>query len=281
MPAIRLQGRSLLVRCPKDKSDVTIRYCLTCESRKKPIAFDRVNCREEIGYPKVPEILIGKTPELDIEDEEQFHAAQIEKAAHPEKAISSKLNIVYFDLETKNLIDAELQKVDLHPMHYRNLGMSVAVTQSTLYGEAVYTEDKAQSLIHQLLVCDAIVGFNHVKFDYVVLSAYMNDEQIKGLYKVKTLDMMIDLEERLGHRVSLDSCVTATLGDQKSASGVQAVEWYQKGEIEKVIEYCKKDVDVTKRLHEFGCQHNYIKFLDKYKVQTRQIYVDWKVNYPT
>ena len=198
----------------------------------------------------------------DWKEQEQGYTEKMEE----QKPIG---NIVYFDLETKNLID--------HSMQYEKLGMSVGVTWSTLKGDfSVYTEGMVQDLIEELLQSDFIVGFNHINFDYIVLSAYMNEEQIKRLYKVKSLDMLAHLQSRLGHRVSLDSLVNATLGDEKSSSGVQAVQWYEEGKIDQIIEYCKKDVDVTRRLYNFGCEHGYVSFVDKYTATIRNIGVYWK-----
>ena len=254
MPAIRLQRKQLLIKCPKAKADVTIEGCKLCEAMKK-IAFSKVICNEE---------------------ETQ------EKPEKKEITQDKKINIVYFDLETKKLISDELMKnqnqVPLDPLHFANLGMSVGITFNTLRSDYnIYYENNVQSLIHELLVADAIVGFNHQKFDYSVLSAYMNRPQIKSLFAVKTLDLMLDLQGRLGHRVSLDSCVNATLGESKSGDGIQAVKWFEEGKLDLIVEYCKKDVDVTRRLHEFGVKNKHIKFMDKFKVQTRSIFVDWEI----
>jgi DEAD/DEAH box helicase domain-containing protein len=36
------------------------------------------------------------------------------------------------------------------------------------------------------------------------------------------------------------------MGKRKSADGLQALEWFKAGEIEKLTEYCKKDVIITR-----------------------------------
>jgi len=190
----------------------------------------------------------------------------------PEQKPIKKLNIVFFDLETQNLIS------DFNVVNFSHLKMSVGVTYNTLH-EAynTYTEQNVDSLIHELLVADAIVGFNHKQFDYEVLSVYMSQTAFDNLKKVKSLDIYLYLLHKLGHRISLDSVVKATLGAKKTATGVQAVEWYREGKIDLITEYCKNDVQVTKELYEFGCEHSYVCYVDKYSTETKPISVDWSL----
>ncbi len=87
--------------------------------------------------------------------------------------------------------------------------------------------------------------------------------------------MLNDIFRTLGFRLSLNSLAKATLGSTKTADGLQSVEWFRNGELDKVAEYCKSDVDITRRLHEFGREngfvHYYSKLGSKLKVQ-----VNWK-----
>ena len=128
---------------------------------------------------------------------------------------TDNLNVVFFDMETQNLIS------DFNVVNFSHLKMSVGVTYNTLREDYnIYTEQNIQSLIHELLVADAIVGFNHQNFDYEVLSAYMPALAYENLKKVKSLDMYLYLQTELGHRISLDSVVKATLNTEKTGTGV-------------------------------------------------------------
>jgi DEAD/DEAH box helicase domain-containing protein len=73
--------------------------------------------------------------------------------------------------------------------------------------------------------------------------------------------------------VSLDSVARATLGDTKIADGLQAVKWWREGERNLLAEYCKADVDVTRRIYDFGCENGYVNYLtrlgSKQKVMVR------------
>jgi len=60
--------------------------------------------------------------------------------------------------------------------------------------------------------------------------------------------MLEDIYRTLEFRVSLDKLASATLDEKKLADGLQAVRWYKQGKIDKIIEYCKKDVEITRKL---------------------------------
>ena len=54
----------------------------------------------------------------------------------------------------------------------------------------------------------------------------------------------------------------ATLGEGKSADGLQSLKWWRQGEVEKVREYCQKDVELTKRIFDYALQNNVVKYRD-------------------
>ena len=88
--------------------------------------------------------------------------------------------------------------------------------------------------------------------------------------------MMEHIHKALGFRVSLDSLAENTLGTRKSADGIQSVQWYKTGQIDRVIEYCKKDVDVTKKLYEYGMQNNCVYFRDR-RGKRKRVLVNWGI----
>ena len=177
-------------------------------------------------------------------------------------------DIVYFDLETKRTAN------DVGGWHNKHeMGISVAVTFSTRLGEyRIYTEDEVQDLIKQLHQADLVVGYNHISFDYEVLMAHTVMD-LKD--QIRSLDLMVELEKVLGHRIKLDAVASATLdGLSKTADGLDAIRWWQQGEILKIAEYCCFDVKVTKCVHEFGVANGYVKYLDRTK-RMQQAKVDW------
>jgi DEAD/DEAH box helicase domain-containing protein len=165
------------------------------------------------------------------------------------------MNIVYFDVETQRSFD-EVGGRD----HIRDLGLSAAVTYSTLDGGyRHYTEETVADLIAELKAADLVVGFNVLGFDYEVLRAYTDDP----LDDLSTVDMLNHVYKRLGFRVSLDNLAQTTLGTSKSADGLQAVRWFKEGRIKEILDYCQQDVEVTRRLYEYGKQYKHVKFRDR------------------
>ena len=180
------------------------------------------------------------------------------------------MNIVYFDLETQKLFQDVGGRANIH-----KLLLAVAVTYSTEKGDyTVYLEEDVDALIDELTSADVVIGFNTKAFDYVVLSPYVKEGV--SLWKIRSVDMMEHILEALGFRVSLNSLAEATLGETKSADGLQSVRWYREGKIDKVIEYCKKDVEVTKKLYEYGAEHNFVSFKDRYG-KRKTVSVKWKI----
>ncbi len=175
-------------------------------------------------------------------------------------------NILVFDVETQRAFDEVGGRHNIH-----KLGLSAAVTYSTADDSfRHYTEESVSQLIADLQAADLVVGFNVLRFDYEVLRAYTDD----SLLDVPTVDMLDHIHKRLGFRVSLDNLAAATLGTSKSADGLQAVRWYKQGRIQEILEYCQQDVEVTRRLYDYGQQHKHVRFRDRnYRVQ--MVPVNW------
>lgn len=173
---------------------------------------------------------------------------------------------VFFDIETQNTFQ------EVGGYHPDRLKLSVAVTYNTA-DQAFhrYTEANVAELIHELQETDLVVGYNLYGFDYPVLQQYTDLVELKTL---PTLDMMRELEHRLGFRPKLDSVATATLKVGKSADGLQAVRWWRQGKIEEVFTYCEQDVEVTRRVYEFGKQYRYVQYYNR-SYQIRKVPVAW------
>ena len=117
-----------------------------------------------------------------------------------------------------------------------------------------YEEDNISELIEQIRIAALVIGFNIKAFDYKVLSRYTDLD----FEEVPTFDMLDEIYQQLGHRVSLDNLAHATLGMEKTGDGVGAIELWQVGEMEKLKTYCKQDVDITYRLFLAGWQDGYL-----------------------
>lgn len=177
------------------------------------------------------------------------------------------MNIVYFDLESQKLFE------EVGGRDASKLLLACGVTWSTDRNDfAVYWEKDAAALVAELKSADRVVGFNIISFDYEVLKPYVPNENFRSF---RSTDMLQDIFRTLNFRLSLDSIAKATLGAKKTADGVQSVEWFKKGELEKVSEYCKADVDITRRVYEFGRDNGFVYYYSKLGSKLK-VAVNWK-----
>jgi DEAD/DEAH box helicase domain-containing protein len=86
--------------------------------------------------------------------------------------------------------------------------------------------------------------------------------------------MLEVVHSRLGYRLSLDGLASTTLGTSKSADGLQALQWWKEGKLDQIIEYCTRDVAVTRDLYLFGRENKYLLFTNKAKSVVR-LPVEW------
>ena len=178
------------------------------------------------------------------------------------------MNIVFFDLETQKLFEDVGGRNNIALMR-----LACGVTYSTERSDfAVYWESDAPALIAELKSADRIIGFNLKGFDYQVLKPYAPNERLAYL---PTLDLMDSLYRVLGFRLSLDSVASATLGIHKTADGVQSVAWFRQGLLDKVAEYCKSDVDITRQVYEFGRDNGFVFYLSRLGSKQR-VQINWK-----
>ena len=175
-------------------------------------------------------------------------------------------NIVYFDLETQK----SAQEVGGWN-HIDRMGMSIGVTYSTERGDyQIYGEPKVNDLINELQRADLVVGFNHIRFDYQVLHGYTPLD----LRQIPSLDMLIEVQNSLNHRLPLDSIAHATFGVEKIADGLQALDWFKEGRLADIAEYCCFDVKITKLVHEYGAVHKKLYYTNKFGNKLT-VDVDW------
>ncbi len=151
------------------------------------------------------------------------------------------------------------------------MGVSCAV----LYDSGVddyfeFVEGQVPMLVDHLQRLDLVVGFNIKRFDYLVLSAYTNVD----LLALSTLDLLEEVKNRLGYRLSLDHLASVTLDAGKIADGLDALKWWKEGKMAKILEYCRSDVTITRDLYLFGRQNQFLLFRNKARQKVR-VPVDW------
>ena len=135
------------------------------------------------------------------------------------------------------------------------MGVSVAV----LYDAGAdaflpFEQDALPELFCLLAQAELVVGFNILGFDYAVLQPFT----AVRLHDLSTLDLLTQVHRSAGRRVKLDNLAQATLRTEKSADGLAALRWWQEGRLDRIAEYCRRDVDITRRLYLHGCEHGHV-----------------------
>ena len=149
------------------------------------------------------------------------------------------------------------------------LGLAVVYDSATREFQT-YTEDRVEELVERLFAAALVTGFNIRRFDYSVLRAYTT----RALDELPTFDLLEDIHTRLGHRLSLNHLAEHTLGRGKSGDGLQSLEWFRQGELEKVEAYCRMDVELVRDLLGFGGLEGHVRFRRKTGEIVR-LPVDW------
>ena len=122
-----------------------------------------------------------------------------------------------------------------------------------------FTEETLAVMIERLFALDLVVGFNNKRFDNKVLSVYTD----RDLSRLPSFDILEAISTRLGYRLSLDRLAETTLGVNKDGDGLQALRWFKQGAMDKLAEYCRKDVEITRDLFLFGLRQQHLLFRNK------------------
>ena len=181
-----------------------------------------------------------------------------------------KLNKLVLDLETQK----SFQEVGGRNKNHL-LKVSVAVAYSYPQNKFfVFDEKSVHKLGEMLADADLVIGYNLIHFDYEVLRPYLNYNPDT----IPTLDLLVEIEKILGHRIGLDSVAEATLNTNKIASGMDAIRFWKTGELEKLKAYCVEDVKITRDVYDYARQEGklfYKDFFDKreFKIQLPEAFV--------
>ena len=160
---------------------------------------------------------------------------------------------IVFDIETRNIFD-DVGKADPALLDISIVGVYDYETDS--YSSYLVEElPKLWPLIEQT---ELLIGFNSDHFDIPLLNKYYNGD----ITKIKSLDILAEVRKSLGRRVGLGNIAEATLGYGKNGHGLQAIEWWKKGDIESIRKYCIQDVKVTKEIYEYALKHKLLKYKD-------------------
>ena len=203
----------------------------------------------------------------DGKEEIESEKAPIEKTVNVDNL--KKPRLLFLDLETQKTAQDVGGWQNTHLMRVSVVVVFDSIDKTFL----IFKEDRIDTLFDLLERADLIIGFNIKKFDYTVLNAYTNG----SLKTLPTFDILEDIHKRLGFRLSLDHLASETLGQRKTAHGLQAVEWFRNGEMEKLVDYCQSDVAITRDLFQFGLENGHLIYREKKSGTRLRLLLDWKL----
>lgn len=127
-----------------------------------------------------------------------------------------------------------------------------------------------EQLFHFLEACRSegctLVGHNLRGFDWEVLAGefeargLLASAQAWGPGAARLVDTLAMLHARLGWRPSLELLAQANLGEGKSMDGSLAPKLWRQGRRAEVIAYCRRDVELTRRIWELGRREGRLRF---------------------
>lgn len=158
---------------------------------------------------------------------------------------------IVFDIETSNIFQ------DVGSNNPADLNISVVGiydSETKLY--STFLQEEFGKLWPIIENADMLVTFNGEHFDIPLLDKYYPGD----LFKIKSIDLLKEMQKSAGRRMKLDQIAEGTLGVNKSGHGLDAIKWWKDREVEKVKKYCLDDVRITKDLYEYALKEGKLFF---------------------
>lgn len=160
---------------------------------------------------------------------------------------------ITFDIETSNILPS-LARQDV-----TRLDLAVVAIHDSETGEySSYDQSELPKLWPIIEKADTLIGYNSDSFDIPLLNKYYPGD----LTKIRSIDLMVEVQKVLGRRLRLQSLAEATLKVGKSGNGLESVRWWNEGLYEKVREYCIQDVKITRDLYDRALEKGALKYKD-------------------
>jgi DEAD/DEAH box helicase domain-containing protein len=169
------------------------------------------------------------------------------------------------DLETQNLVQdvGGWGNID-------KLKISIACAYDSKTDQFLTFRENEISKLNDLCEDRLLVGYNVRGFDLIILKAYG-----LNLEKLDVFDIMYDVQTLTRQKyLKLEVLAQGTLNAGKSADGLMAVEWWKTGEIDKIIQYCQQDVQVTRDIFQYGRKNGIVK-LRRADGSDSEVKVNW------
>lgn len=183
------------------------------------------------------------------------------------------MDTIVFDIETKNTF-ADVggdQNID-------KLEVSVVCAYSYEKDEYYCFEEGGLSALGDIMQkAKLIVGFSSKRFDVPVLNKYFKF----NLAAIPHYDILEAIENSWGRRISLDLLGEANLNIKKTGHGLDAIDWYRNGEMQKLKDYCKQDVRITKDIFDLIKTRGYLWIPQRNTPEMARVIVSYKEEEPS
>ena len=163
------------------------------------------------------------------------------------------MRIITFDIESisdsavRGRVDVEEQELTIVAIHDSDTGVLSS-----------YSREELPRLWPTIERADALVGFNSDSFDIPLLNRYYPGD----LTRIRSIDLLVEVQKALGRRIRLQSIAEATLNAGKSGDGLKAQDWWREGKHDLVRTYCMEDVRLTRSLFDYALEHGSLKYKD-------------------
>lgn len=168
------------------------------------------------------------------------------------------MRTIVFDIETANWFP------DIGSSNPADLKIAlVGAYDSENDSYSSYLEHELPLLWKRIEGADLLVGYNSDHFDIPLLNKYYPGD----LSRVRSIDLMKEVYAVAGRRIKLDAVAEATLGIRKSGHGGISLQWWRSGEVDKVRDYCLRDVEITKKLFDHAIENGSVKYKELGRVR--------------
>ncbi|MFH1759330.1 MAG: ribonuclease H-like domain-containing protein [Patescibacteria group bacterium] len=146
------------------------------------------------------------------------------------------------DIETKNTFADVGGHQNVERLEISYIG-AYSYNQDKYFGFHEHELDKFAPILQN---ASLVIGFATKRFDLPVMKKYYNF----NIMALPQLDLLEEVEIAHGQRVSLDILAQANLSESKTGHGLDAIKYYQQGNLKALEDYCLQDVKVTKMLYD-------------------------------
>jgi DEAD/DEAH box helicase domain-containing protein len=180
--------------------------------------------------------------------------------------------IGFFDLETQWLFQeieprweqmSWREKTEIRDTLSKKLRLAVAGLMDHEGNVKFFTEENTGELFNALESVDLIVGHNLFGFDYIVLSPYHSSVDVVEKFQEKTFDTLQELEKVTGNWTALNDLGWLNLGIHKSEDTKKIPKMWRDGKYDKVKEYLRTDLEITKGIYDYGKTRGEFKYTHK------------------